>query len=344
MLKGISRISRAGCVDGSALFFLKVICLSLGISIGVSLLFTMEANATEDSTYTVSSVKVYSEADDGSSVTANLITGNAFEVYDAVSDDSGTVWYLISTDFGAAGYVKADELDALIAQTLAAASAAEVAAENQEADEQAAADNAADNTETPADNAVNNTANTNIINNNTNAAAAGTQAVANNDDTQDERTAVGTLLVSSSVNLRSEPNAASEILEMIDEGTELVYFGRYENDDGEGWYEVENDGVTGYITESVVELVAEVAAQEESVVSQSVQTVEVQNTQEQAQELQTEDETDSEFEVSDESSQTVKGKSGFKVDLIVICMVVGVLVCIAAIAVLIKKILRLLRL
>lgn len=66
-----------------------------------------------------SSAKIYSSMSEDSDIIANLIVGNGFEVSGAESDAAGSIWYRVRTDFGADGYVKAGEMDRLIADAQA---------------------------------------------------------------------------------------------------------------------------------------------------------------------------------------------------------------------------------
>lgn len=60
------------------------------------------------------SAKLYMEMTDNSNIIANLIVGNEFEIVSEQLDDNGSRWYKVRTDFGAEGYAKASELDVLI--------------------------------------------------------------------------------------------------------------------------------------------------------------------------------------------------------------------------------------
>ncbi len=75
--------------------------------------------AEEGSIPLPSSAKIYSGMSEDSDVTANLIVGNGFEVFGAENDDAGGIWYRVRADFGAEGYVKAGEMDRLIADAQA---------------------------------------------------------------------------------------------------------------------------------------------------------------------------------------------------------------------------------
>lgn len=71
------------------------------------------------------SAKVYSSMSDDSDIIANLIVGNVFEVVGDGSDSDGGKWYKVRTDFGAEGYMKAEEFDRLnmVAQAMMSSTA-----------------------------------------------------------------------------------------------------------------------------------------------------------------------------------------------------------------------------
>lgn len=89
-----------------------IICL-FSLSVSPNLDTTVLA-AEEDGMIQPSSAKIYSSMSENSDIIANLIIGNVFEVLEAESDASGGIWYRVKTDFGAEGYVKAAEMDRLI--------------------------------------------------------------------------------------------------------------------------------------------------------------------------------------------------------------------------------------
>lgn len=91
---------------------LRAACL---VTVMVCTIFSPEVQAAEEGGMTQSSsAKIYSGMSESSDIIANLIVGNGFEVLEAQNDSSGGIWYRIRTDFGAEGYVKAKEMDKLI--------------------------------------------------------------------------------------------------------------------------------------------------------------------------------------------------------------------------------------
>lgn len=291
----------------------------------------LKVQAAEDSgTLPAVSAKVHSEMSDNSDITANLIAGNVFEVLEAVSDAEGGIWYRVKTDFGMEGYVRAGELDLLIMETQALQQAVENT-ENMELDD--AQENALDND--AVENALNDDAQENALDNN---------AVVS-----ESETAAGELITLDSVNLRSMPSTDSEILRRISQNIPLLYYQRYVNDEGEGWYKVEYEGTTGYVIESAVMLEQEQQPDEEMQVSDmdNVETPiseqdlqESEAVQEKSQsETQTLSNNQAEFQVN-EKVQTHK-RGG--IDVMLIMLIAGGILCIAAIAVFLKKILELLR-
>jgi len=92
-------------------------CLLAGI---LCALFSWRVYAAEENGIPQpSSARLYSDMSDESGIIANLIVGNEFEVVGSESDADGRIWYRVRTDFGAEGYMKAAELDRLIADAKA---------------------------------------------------------------------------------------------------------------------------------------------------------------------------------------------------------------------------------
>ena len=113
---------RFGLYDKNTI--LSALCL---VFMGVCAMYQMHVQAAEDGgVLQPASAKIYSGMSDDAGTVANLIIGNVFEVIEAESDESGGIWYKIRTDFGAEGYVKAGELDQLIAAAQITQSAPEV--------------------------------------------------------------------------------------------------------------------------------------------------------------------------------------------------------------------------
>lgn len=108
---------------------LRVACL---VTVMVCTIFSPEAQAAEEGGMTQpSSAKIFSSMSESSDIIANLIVGNVFEVLEAENDSSGGIWYRVRTDFGAEGYVKAGEMDRLImdAQAMLPPAAADTGSE-----------------------------------------------------------------------------------------------------------------------------------------------------------------------------------------------------------------------
>ncbi|MCD8039323.1 MAG: SH3 domain-containing protein [Lachnospiraceae bacterium] len=153
--------------------------------------------------------------------------------------------------------------------------------------------------------------------------------------------AVGKLITQDSVNLRSLPSAESEILTKINQNTELSYFERSENSDGEGWYQVVYNDMTGYVIESAVTLVQE-SAEEAQTTVETVEVKEEASREETQSESEADDSARAEFEVS-ETGTAQKSRSGGGIDMVLVLLIAGGILCIAAIIVFLRKILALLR-
>lgn len=67
--------------------------------------------AEDDGIFADATAKVHTAISEDSDITANLIVGSGFEVLDTQTDDNGNTWYRIKTDFGAEGYVKSEALE-----------------------------------------------------------------------------------------------------------------------------------------------------------------------------------------------------------------------------------------
>lgn len=86
--------------------------------------------AEENSIPQTSSAKLYTEMSDNSGIIANLIVGNEFEIVSEQLDDNGSRWYKVRTAFGSEGYAKASELDKLIIDANELLYSASIAAAN----------------------------------------------------------------------------------------------------------------------------------------------------------------------------------------------------------------------
>ncbi len=286
--------------------------------------------AEESGVLSPTSVKVYGEMSEESDVAANLIAGNIFDVLEAESDGAGVIWYRIKTDFGAEGYVKADELELLLMET----QALQQNVEDNAADAGGDAISDAGNTDnTVLDNAADTAALDSTVTVTDNAASGNADVESN--------AAVGKLITQDSVNLRSLPSAESEILTKINQNTELSYFERSENSDGEGWYQVVYNDLTGYVIESAVTLVQE-SAEEAQTTVETVEAKEEASREETQSESEADDSARAEFEVS-ETGTAQKSRSGGGIDMVLVLLIAGGILCIAAIIVFLRKILALLR-
>lgn len=77
--------------------------------------FSLRVHAAEENSIPQStSAKLYAEMSENSGIIANLIVGNKFEIVSEQLDDNGSRWYKVRTDFGIEGYAKASELDKVI--------------------------------------------------------------------------------------------------------------------------------------------------------------------------------------------------------------------------------------
>lgn len=93
--------------------------------------------AEENSISPISSAKLYTEMSDNSGIIANLIVGNEFEIISEQLDDNGSRWYKVRTGFGSEGYAKASELDELIIDANELLYSASIAAANAAQESQA---------------------------------------------------------------------------------------------------------------------------------------------------------------------------------------------------------------
>lgn len=291
-------------------------------------IMTIKAYAAEDSDiFSAASAKVYTSMSEDSDVAANLIMGNMFEVLDAQGDADGVIWYLVRTDFGAEGYVKADELDRVLMQ------------EPQASMDEGAQDD--ENVQIPENVQVPE-----------NIEGEEDSEGTNNDPT-------GKLVVQEAVNLRRMPSTGSEILGRINRNTTLPYYEQITNDADEIWYRVIHEGSTGYVTDGAVtvmqqssqpgegeqvsgEAETEQDTQTQKPIQESMTIQEKKPIQEETQfETETSTITQNVFEVDNETEPQRKGRRGL--DKVMVVLSLGSVLCAAAIAVLIKKIWKLIK-
>lgn len=147
------------------------------------------------------------------------------------------------------------------------------------------------------------------------------------------------------VNIRREPSTDAEILGTIPPDITLDCIGIEANRIGETWYEVDYDGVRGYIRESTVEVTELPRTQDppESPELPAEPPLEKESTpgregeQKEPESGRTEDTLDS---PSAEDGRKEKISAGFYVDWVAVCAFLGCLVCAAVIRCLLKRIVR----
>lgn len=299
----------------------------------------LKVHAAEDSgIFSAASAKIYTAMSEDSDVVANLVMGNMFEVLDAQTDASGVIWYQVRTDFSAEGYVKASELDRVLMPEPEADGDAQndgkaQVPENAQAPENAAGEeNAGDAAE--------------------NAGSVEENSPENNADINEEP--IGELIVQEAVNLRRMPSTGSEIMGRINRNTTLPYFEQSVNDAGEIWYRVVHEGLTGYVTDGAVTRIQQPSQpdgeEQTSAEARTMQTEPppkpIQENIPAQEEIQSETETatadSGTFEVYSESgSQKTHGHRGF--DGVMVALAFGSILCVAAIAIIIKKIQKLMK-
>lgn len=192
----------------------------------------VSVHAVEEGITPSVSVKVYSEISENSNVVANLIAGNTFQVTEKVNDDEGMVWYRIRTDFGVAGYVKADEMKQLNTDKQAMQQETPENVENSEPDGTDEKD------------------------------LEEIEAVSDKDILEDDipdrskdDEVDGEVVALAALNLRSMPSANAERISQIKQGTRLSCSQKLVNDAGESWYKVEYNGMEGYVIAKAVKFV-----------------------------------------------------------------------------------------
>ncbi len=210
------------------------------------------AYAAEDSgIFADATAKVHTAMSEESDIVANLIVGSVFEVMDAQLDEDGNIWYQVKTDFGVDGYVKSEELERVIVENPQDNGNIDNNADNNGTD-----NNGADNSDVDNNDADNNNADNNIDNDDT----GGNDA--DNNDTDDNSAdnpvssePLGELNVLETINFRRQPSTDSEIIAKIERDTKLPYYEKHINEQGELWYQVLHEGISGYVTDSAVEIV-----------------------------------------------------------------------------------------
>lgn len=303
----------------------------------------VNVQAAEEGSASPVSVKVYSEMSENSNIVANLIAGNTFQVTEKVSDDEGSVWYRIRTDFGTAGYVKADEVKRLNTDKQALQQEMPRNIENSEPDGTDAKD----------------------LEKNESDKSAPDGDVSEDDISGSQKGdgIDGEVIALASLNLRSTPSANAERISKIKQGTRLPCLRKLVNDAGESWYKVEYNGMEGYViakavkfvktqnsdeekTESETEYAADDADSEENseteVLSEEIVQKEVSVRGEQHSEAQNANPTQLVFEVDEEpTAPNIHNRR--EIDWMLIALITGGIICVTVIVIFLMKIRKLRR-
>lgn len=311
---------------------LTLMCTALSLSVRA---------AEEKGASSPVSVKVYSEMSDRSRVTANLIEGNTFKVLETVRDDEGETWYHIKTDFGAEGYVRADEVNRLKVEKQVLQKETQETIEDLETDD----------------------ADENAFDEKTFSETVSDEETLEKDvaDVKKNEESNGEIITLAVVNLRSMPSAGSKMVDKIAQGVRLTYVQKLVNDAGESWYKVEYDGTEGYVIAKAVRLVKEEQQpKEEKPISGKEEAEERSETETLSEEIWQEDETVQEepkpesqnvdtadtipfaFEV-EEDAVVQKERKHKRIDLVLIMLAIAGTFCIGAIVVFLIKIWKLRR-
>lgn len=91
----------------------------IGVLLAAALAYTAcrHVYAVETGTITELAAHVYEDADTGSNIVANVIMGYNFPILAEKTDEGGNAWYLIETDTGVQGYIPAQGVIRLGAET-----------------------------------------------------------------------------------------------------------------------------------------------------------------------------------------------------------------------------------
>lgn len=315
--------------------------------------------AAEVGTIAGMSEKVYRDKDTDSEVVANVIAGSTFTLLSAETDAAGNAWYCIETDFGIEGYLPAKNV--IVAGT-----------ENPEPEsaEQAETAGGGENTGDEAGGEENGSIETGSAEED-GAGIAGTEDGSAGDSGENGQ--YGTeeqIQITETINIRSAASTETEIIGKIPQGVTLGCIAVQENEIGETWYEISYNGVHGYIRKSAVteqpgvikeapdtwadgngsasieqETVPaqEKAQTQEAFPAVSEETVEpFKNTEEKtenAEALGAEEST--ETEITD--TEAAASGRGFRIDWIAAAAFAGSLLCMAAMACLLRRMARLYR-
>lgn len=202
--------------------------------------------AVETGTITSMSEKVYKEKDTGSAVISNVITGASFFVLSTETDEAGNTWCRIRTDVGTEGYMPAQNVALTGSGDAAQAETADGTAESGE------------DREGSEDGVVEGSSGSAAETNEDGAAADGSDSTSehtNGNDAQAQGNTDGAgkrIQITETINIRSGASTDTEIVGKIRQGETISYLDALENEIGETWYEIEYNGVHGYIRKDTV--------------------------------------------------------------------------------------------
>lgn len=343
-----------------------------GIAAGLALTVFPEGisvRASETGMITSLSEKVYESMDTEGGVVANVIMGSPFTLLDAQYDGDGNVWYRIRTDMGTEGYLPARNVvrggqDNPGGQAPESGSGNASEGNPSGEDQGTGRDDGTETTSVPQE-ADGTGRETGEDGNRTEpGAGAGTDGLLAAGDgnlpagngpggfgtdisgpegqpVEVERQA----RTIEAVNIRREPSTDAEILGTIPPDITLDCISIEANRIGETWYEVDYDGVRGYIRESTVE-VTEFSRTQDPAESPDLpaepplegeSTAGREGEQEKSESGLTEDMPDS---LPAKDGREEKISAGFYVDWVAVCAFLGCLVCAAVIRCLLKRIVR----
>lgn len=330
----------------------------------------LTANAAETGAISSMSEQVYDSMDEGGNVVANVIYGSTFSLVSAEFDAAGQVWYYVETPTGQSGYIKSDNVYVVeqpatpetTVDTTSEGASEETTPDQNVIDGNNAVQNEPEAVQQPTVNTTtnntttNNTTNNNTTNNNT-ANNTNNNTTNNNTANNDTVNSDGDegvvneinlqLEVKQTANIREDASTDDEALGRIPQGTVITSTKSKINSSGETWYEVEYNGIKGYVMDTVVEVLGE-TVEESTVETETAAPVETvtyeqahQNTAA-ASEAQSEvasENVDIESENnSNDNEGTEKKKSAVYINWLLILSLLGIAVFGALLYRLVKKI------
>lgn len=154
----------------------------------MAMLLQKPTYAAQTGTLENMSAKVYENMNEDSSIVANIIYGSKFDILSEETASDGIEWYFIQTDMGVKGYIKKENVQQEVQETV----------EGQKKQQIECAQN---------------------------------------------------------VNIRLQPTTEAEIVGRVPQHTILEPIQTQENEQGEIWYQIEYEGITGFVRESTVDII-----------------------------------------------------------------------------------------